>query len=112
MVTGPTGSGRPTLLYALLQHIHTVTKNIVTVEDPIEYTIAGINQVQVEEKSKKTFSNILRAMLRQDPDIMMIGEVRDLETAQIAFAPRSRATSSSRRCTPTTRPPRSPGSST
>jgi type IV pilus assembly protein PilB len=85
MVTGPTGSGKTTLLYALLQHIHSVTKNIVTVEDPIEYTIAGVNQVQVEEKSKKTFSSILRAMLRQDPDIMMIGEVRDLETAQIAF---------------------------
>jgi type IV pilus assembly protein PilB len=85
MVTGPTGSGKTTLLYALLQHIHTVTKNIVTVEDPIEYTIAGVNQVQVDEKSKKTFSAILRAMLRQDPDIMMIGEVRDLETAQIAF---------------------------
>ena len=85
MVTGPTGSGKTTLLYALLQHIHSVTKNIVTVEDPIEYTIPGINQVQVDEKSKKTFSSILRAMLRQDPDIMMIGEVRDLETAQIAF---------------------------
>jgi len=84
-VTGPTGSGKTTLLYALLQHIHTVTKNVITVEDPIEYTIAGINQVQVDEKSKKTFSAILRAMLRQDPDIMMIGEIRDLETAQIAF---------------------------
>jgi type IV pilus assembly protein PilB len=85
MVTGPTGSGKTTLLYALLQHIHTVTKNVITVEDPIEYTMAGINQVQVDEKSKKTFSAILRAMLRQDPDIMMIGEIRDLETAQIAF---------------------------
>ena len=85
MVTGPTGSGKTTLLYALLQYIHTVTKNVITVEDPIEYTISGINQVQVDEKSKKTFSAILRAMLRQDPDIMMIGEIRDLETAQIAF---------------------------
>lgn len=85
MVTGPTGSGKTTLLYALLQHIHTVTKNVTTVEDPIEYTIAGVNQVQVDEKSKKTFSTILRAMLRQDPDIMMIGEIRDLESAQIAF---------------------------
>jgi len=62
-----------------------VTKNILTVEDPIEYQISGINQVQVDEKSKKTFAAILRAMLRQDPDVMMIGEVRDLETAQIAF---------------------------
>ncbi|MBI4365097.1 MAG: Flp pilus assembly complex ATPase component TadA [Candidatus Latescibacteria bacterium] len=85
IVTGPTGSGKSTLLYSLLQQIHTVTKNIITVEDPIEYQIGGINQVQVDEKSKKTFAAILRAMLRQDPDIMMIGEVRDLETAQIAF---------------------------
>ncbi len=84
-VTGPTGSGKSTLLYSLLQHIHSVTKNILTVEDPIEYQIAGINQVQVDEKSKKTFAAILRAMLRQDPDVMMIGEIRDLETAQIAF---------------------------
>ena len=84
-VTGPTGSGKSTLLYSLLQHIHSVTKNILTVEDPIEYQIPGINQVQVDEKSKKTFGAILRAMLRQDPDVMMIGEVRDLETAQIAF---------------------------
>jgi len=85
IVTGPTGSGKSTLLYSMLQHIHTVTKNIITVEDPIEYQIAGINQVQVDEKSKKTFAAILRAMLRQDPDVMMIGEIRDLETAQIAF---------------------------
>src|SRR5258705_3840546 len=85
IVTGPTGSGKSTLLYSLLQEIHTVTKNIITVEDPVEYQIAGINQVQVDEKSKKTFAAILRAMLRQDPDIMMIGEIRDLETAQIAF---------------------------
>jgi len=85
MVTGPTGSGKTTLLYALLQHIHSVTKNIVTVEDPIEYQVAGVNQVQVDERSKKTFGAILRAMLRQDPDVMMIGEIRDAETAQIAF---------------------------
>jgi len=85
IVTGPTGSGKTTLLYSLLQHIHTVTKNITTVEDPIEYQVSGINQVQVDEKSKKTFAAILRAMLRQDPDVMMIGEIRDLETAQIAF---------------------------
>ena len=85
MVTGPTGSGKTTLLYSLLQHIHSVTKNIITVEDPIEYQVAGVNQVQVDEKSKKTFGSILRAMLRQDPDVMMIGEIRDAETAQIAF---------------------------
>ncbi len=85
IVTGPTGSGKTTMLYSILQNIHSVTKNIVTVEDPIEYQVAGVNQVQVDEKSKKTFGAILRAMLRQDPDVMMIGEVRDLETAQIAF---------------------------
>jgi len=85
IVTGPTGSGKTTLLYSLIQQIHTVTKNITTVEDPIEYQVPGINQVQVDEKSKKTFAMILRAMLRQDPDVMMIGEIRDLETAQIAF---------------------------
>jgi type IV pilus assembly protein PilB len=85
IVTGPTGSGKTTMLYSLLQHVHSVTKNIVTVEDPIEYQISGINQVQVDEKSKKTFAAILRAMLRQDPDVMMIGEIRDFETAQIAF---------------------------
>lgn len=85
IVTGPTGSGKTTMLYSLLQQIHSVTKNIVTVEDPIEYQVAGVNQVQVDDKSKKTFAAILRAMLRQDPDVMMIGEIRDLETAQIAF---------------------------
>jgi type IV pilus assembly protein PilB len=85
IVTGPTGSGKTTMLYSLLQHIHSVTKNIVTVEDPIEYQVAGVNQVQVDEKSKKTFAAVLRAMLRQDPDVMMIGEIRDVETAQIAF---------------------------
>ena len=73
------------MLYSLLSQIHTVTKNIVTVEDPIEFQVPGVNQVQVDEKSKKTFGAVLRAMLRQDPDVMMIGEIRDLETAQIAF---------------------------
>ncbi len=85
LVTGPTGSGKSTLLYAGLRHIQHETKNIVTVEDPVEYQIAGINQVQVDEKAKKTFPNALRAILRQDPDVIMIGEVRDKETAQIAF---------------------------
>jgi type IV pilus assembly protein PilB len=85
IVTGPTGSGKTTMLYSLLAQIHTVTKNIVTVEDPIEFQVPGVNQVQVDEKSKKTFGAVLRAMLRQDPDVMMIGEIRDLETAQIAF---------------------------
>jgi type II secretory ATPase GspE/PulE/Tfp pilus assembly ATPase PilB-like protein len=85
LVTGPTGSGKSTLLYAALRHIQHVTKNIVTVEDPVEYQIPGINQVQVDERAKKTFPAALRAILRQDPDVIMIGEVRDKETAQIAF---------------------------
>jgi len=85
LVTGPTGSGKTTLLYSALRHIQHVTKNIVTVEDPVEFQIAGINQVQVDEKAKKTFPNALRAILRQDPDVIMIGEIRDKETAQIAF---------------------------
>ena len=85
LVTGPTGSGKSTLLYACLRHIQHETKNIVTVEDPVEYQLGGINQVQVDEKAKKTFPAALRAILRQDPDVIMIGEIRDKETAQIAF---------------------------
>jgi type IV pilus assembly protein PilB len=85
LVTGPTGSGKSTLLYACLRHVQHETKNIVTVEDPVEVQIRGINQVQIDEKAKKTFAGALRAILRQDPDIIMIGEIRDKETAQIAF---------------------------
>ncbi|MGE5175326.1 MAG: ATPase, T2SS/T4P/T4SS family [Hyphomicrobiales bacterium] len=85
IVTGPTGSGKTTLLYSLLQQIHTVTKNIVTAEDPIEHQIPGVNQVQVDERGKKSFASVLRAMLRQDPDVLMVGEIRDADTAQIAF---------------------------
>ena len=85
LVTGPTGSGKSTLLYSGLRSIQHVTKNIVTVEDPVEFQIPGINQVQVDEKAKKTFPTALRAILRQDPDVIMIGEIRDKETAQIAF---------------------------
>jgi len=85
LVTGPTGSGKSTLLYSGLRSIQHVTKNIVTVEDPVEFQISGINQVQVDEKAKKTFPSALRAILRQDPDVIMIGEIRDKETAQIAF---------------------------
>ena len=85
LVTGPTGSGKSTLLYSALRFIQHETKNIVTIEDPVEYQIRGINQVQVDEKGKKTFPNALRAILRQDPDVIMIGEIRDAETARIAF---------------------------
>ncbi len=85
LVTGPTGSGKSTLLYSSLRYIQHETKNLVTVEDPVEYQLAGINQVQVDEKAKKSFPAALRAILRQDPDVIMIGEIRDKETAQIAF---------------------------
>jgi type IV pilus assembly protein PilB len=85
LVTGPTGSGKSTLLYACLRQIQHETKNIVTVEDPVEYHLPGINQVHVDEKAKKTFPAALRAILRQDPDVIMVGEIRDKETAQIAF---------------------------
>jgi len=85
LVTGPTGSGKTTLLYAALQQLKDVTRNITTVEDPVEVQLPGLNQVQVDEKAKKTFAVALRAILRQDPDVIMIGEIRDRETAQIAF---------------------------
>jgi type IV pilus assembly protein PilB len=83
LVTGPTGSGKSTTLYSVLNMINTEDLNISTVEDPIESTIPGVNQFQVNEKAGFTFANALRAMLRQDPDIMMVGEVRDAETAGI-----------------------------
>lgn len=82
-ITGPTGSGKSTTLYAILQEIKSVTKNIVTVEDPVEYRLDGINQVQVKPEIGLTFATALRSLLRQDPDIMLVGEVRDKETAEI-----------------------------
>ncbi len=85
LVTGPTGSGKTTTLYTLLNELNTDTKNIITVEDPVEYRLNGINQVQVNVKAGVTFSTGLRAILRQDPDIIMIGEIRDAETAQISI---------------------------
>ena len=84
LVTGPTGSGKTTTLYAGLERLNDNTRNIMTVEDPIEYYIDGIGQTQVNTKVEMTFARGLRAILRQDPDIVMIGEIRDLETAQIA----------------------------
>lgn len=84
LVTGPTGSGKSTTLYASLHELNQINKNIITVEDPVEYQLDGINQVQVNTKAGLTFSNSLRSILRQDPDIIMIGEIRDTETAQIA----------------------------
>ena len=82
--TGPTGSGKTTTLYAAVDHIRTGREKIVTVEDPVEYELAGVPQVPVNEKVGLTFANALRALLRQDPDIMLVGEIRDRETADIA----------------------------
>jgi general secretion pathway protein E len=84
LVTGPTGSGKTTTLYAALSRLNQVSTNILTVEDPIEYELNGIGQTQVNQRIDMTFAKALRAILRQDPDIIMIGEIRDLETAQIA----------------------------
>ncbi len=84
LVTGPTGSGKTTTLYAALEQLNDNTQNIMTVEDPIEYYIDGIGQTQVNTKVEMTFARGLRAILRQDPDVVMVGEIRDLETAQIA----------------------------
>jgi general secretion pathway protein E len=84
LVTGPTGSGKTTTLYAALERLNDNTQNIMTVEDPIEYYIDGIGQTQVNTKVEMTFARGLRAILRQDPDVVLIGEIRDLETAQIA----------------------------
>lgn len=84
LVTGPTGSGKSTTLYAMLTQLNQATRNILTVEDPIEYDLPGIGQTQVNAKVDMTFAKGLRAILRQDPDIVMVGEIRDLETAEIA----------------------------
>jgi general secretion pathway protein E len=85
LVTGPTGSGKTTTLYAALSRLDAARSNIMTVEDPIEYELAGVGQAQVNAKIDLTFAKALRAILRQDPDVIMIGEIRDLETAQIAI---------------------------
>ncbi len=84
LVTGPTGSGKTTTLYAGLSHINQTSRNILTIEDPIEYMLPGVGQTQVNPKVDMTFARGLRAILRQDPDVVMVGEIRDLETAQIA----------------------------
>ena len=84
LVTGPTGAGKSTTLYACITKIYTVEKNIITVEDPVEYQLEGVGQIQVNPKINLTFANGLRSILRQDPDIIMVGEIRDGETAEIA----------------------------
>jgi len=85
LTTGPTGSGKTSTLYAAVHSLRTEDKNIVTVEDPVEMQIPGVNQVQVNERAKLTFANALRSILRQDPDVVLIGEIRDTETAAVAF---------------------------
>ncbi len=84
LVTGPTGSGKTTTLYSGLMSLNSVVRKVVTVEDPIEYQLRGINQIQVKPQIGLTFATLLRSILRQDPDVIMVGEIRDLETAQIA----------------------------
>jgi len=85
LVTGPTGSGKTTTLYAGLAEINSMEQKIITVEDPVEYRLPGINQVQVNEKIDLTFARVLRSVLRQDPDVILVGEMRDAETAQIGL---------------------------
>ena len=85
LVTGPPGSGKTTTLYGALTRLNARERNIMTVEDPVEYDLAGIGQVQVNPRIDMSFARALRALLRQDPDVIMIGEIRDLETAQIAI---------------------------
>ena len=85
IVTGPTGSGKTTTLYAALNELNTPARKIITVEDPVEYRVAGLNQIQVNEKIELSFAAVLRSVLRQDPDVVLIGEMRDTETAQIGL---------------------------
>ena len=85
LVTGPTGSGKSTTLYAALQELNDVEKNIITIEDPVEYRLQGINQINVNRKAGLDFATGLRSILRADPDIVMVGEIRDAETARIAI---------------------------
>jgi type IV pilus assembly protein PilB len=85
LLTGPTGSGKTTTLYTMLNRLNSTESNIITIEDPVEYQLTGINQVQVNPKAGLTFANGLRSFLRQDPDIIMVGEIRDEETARIAI---------------------------
>jgi general secretion pathway protein E len=85
LVTGPTGSGKSTTLYAALNRLNTVERKILTVEDPVEYQLQGVNQIQAKPQIGLTFANALRSIVRQDPDVIMIGEMRDLETVRIAI---------------------------
>jgi type IV pilus assembly protein PilB len=103
LVTGPTGSGKTTTLYSALDLVRSPEQNIVTIEDPVEYQLDLVNQTHVHEAVGLTFAKALRSILRQDPDVIMVGEIRDEETARVAVQARSPGTSCWRRCTPTTR---------
>ena len=85
LVTGPTGSGKTTTLYGALQEIRTAERKIITIEDPVEYQISGVNQIQVKPQIGLTFASGLRSIVRQDPDVILVGEIRDRETAEIAI---------------------------
>jgi SpoVK/Ycf46/Vps4 family AAA+-type ATPase len=85
LVCGPTGSGKTTTLYAILRDIDVAERNVVTIEDPVEIQIDGVTQIPVNEQQGNSFSNLLKSVLRQDPDIMLVGEVRDAETARTAM---------------------------
>jgi len=85
LVCGPTGSGKTTTLYSLMKYVHTSDKNLITIEDPIEYQIEGVNQVTARPEVGLTFASALRSILRQDPDVIMIGEIRDFDTVDIAI---------------------------
>lgn len=85
LVTGPTGSGKTVTLYGGLRHLNAVQRNICSVEDPVEIPVTGINQTQINTKTDLSFATVLRALLRQDPDVIMVGEIRDQETAEIAI---------------------------
>ena len=85
LVTGPTGSGKTTTLYSALAELNEVTENLSTAEDPVEYNLEGINQVQIHKDIGLTFASVLRALLRQDPDVILVGEIRDAETAEVAI---------------------------
>jgi len=110
LATGPTGSGKSTSLYAALRAINTPEKNIITVEDPVEYQLPGVTQVQVNLKSGLSFARALRSMLRADPDVIMVGESATARRRRSRWSPPSPGTWSSRRSTRTTPPPRSPAS--
>jgi type IV pilus assembly protein PilB len=103
LVTGPTGSGKSTTLYASLNRIVSDEIKCITVEDPVEYHVPGVNQIQVNTKVGLTFAAGLRSILRHDPDAVMVGEIRDKETAETAVQASLTGTSCSARCTPTTR---------